>query len=268
LNDHSPCATCTALSPAVELEGKEGFVLPVHSGHVHSIESAGMVDGPGVRYVVILSGCPLRCLYCHNPDTQKLKTGKVRTAREILADIATLKPFLSGGVTITGGEPLVQAGFTKTLLRGARDLGLPTAVDTSGYLGHKADEEIRDLTDLWLLDIKSYLPETYRKVTGVDVEPTLNFARLLSAENRKLWIRFVIVPGLTDAPDNIAGVAQFVARLGRSVQRVEVLPFHKMGEYKWRALDMPYQLFDTPTPSPETVESVKNIFRSHGITAP
>lgn len=258
---------CSQLSPSpVPAEGATGLFIPeAKSGNVHSVESAGMVDGPGVRYVVILSGCPLKCLYCHNPDTARLKAGKIRTVREILEDIESLRPFLSGGVTITGGEPLVQAGFVKAILKGVKQLGLQTAVDTSGYLGERADEEIRKLTDLWLLDLKSWNPETYRKITGVEVQPTLDFARLLAKENRKMWVRFVLVPGLSDDPENIEGVARFTASLGESVERVELLPFHKMGEYKWKALGMNYQLSNTPTPSTEQIESARLIFQQAGL---
>lgn len=242
-------------------------VEPLAQGYVHSVESAGMLDGPGLRYVIFLSGCPLRCLYCHNPDTACLTRGNLRPATDLLDEIRHQLPFLTrgGGLTVSGGEPLVQPGFLKTLLRGAKSLGLHTAVDTTGYLGHRADPELLDLTDLWLLDLKSWQPDTYRAVTGVDLAPTLAFARRLVAADKKMWIRFVLVPGLTDAPDNIDGVARFAASLGPAVERIEVLPFHKMGEYKWAQLGLPYALTDTPPCSPELAESARARFRAHGL---
>lgn len=239
---------------------------PVRAGHVHSIETAGMLDGPGIRQVIFLTGCPLRCLYCHNPDTVCLGNGELRSAGELLADLARRRTFLrGGGLTISGGEPLVQPGFVKALLAGAKELGLHTAVDTSGYLGARVDDELMALTDLWLLDIKSFTPATYKRVTGVDVEPTLAFARRLAALKRPMWIRFVLVPGLTDAAENIEGIAAFVAGLRDAVERVEVLPFHKMGEAKWASSGLTYTLQNTPPATPEQVNKARMIFRGVGL---
>jgi len=232
-------------------------------GRVHSVESGGMIDGPGVRYVVFLSGCPLRCLYCHNPDTASPLNGESRTAESVVNDIRHQRNFLQG-VTISGGEPLAQADFCKAILRGVRALGLHTAIDTAGHLGDQVDDELLALTDLWLLDIKSSDPATHLHATGVDREPARAFARRLAAAGRPMWIRFVLVPGLTDAPDNVAGVAEFAASLGPAVERVEVLPFHQMGRHKWDALGRVYQLADTPPASPEQAEAARDIFRQHG----
>ena len=222
-----------------------------------------MIDGPGVRYVVFLSGCPLRCLYCHNPDTASPTNGTPRTAASLVEEIRRQRNFLRG-VTISGGEPLAQPEFCKELLRGARALGLHTAIDTSGHLGDHVDDELIALTDLWLLDIKSSDPATHLHATGVDREPARAFARRLASAGRPMWIRFVLVPGLTDAAENIAGVAQFTASLGGSVERVEVLPFHQMGQHKWAAVGRIYQLADTPPASPEQAEAARAIFRQHG----
>ncbi len=255
----SPLLSVTESTP-VSIRGR----LPV--GRVHSVESAGMLDGPGIRHVLFLSGCPLRCLYCHNPDTVCMKNGELRLADELLGTIARRRVFLKrGGLTLSGGEPLAQPGFVKTLLAGAKALGLHTAVDTSGHLGARADDEILALTDLWLLDIKSFVPETYRRVTGGDREPALAFARRLAARGRPMWIRFVLVPGLTDAVENIEGLAAFVAGLGPAVERVEVLPFHKMGETKWALGDRPYSLAATQPPTAEAIEAARVIFRAVGL---
>ncbi len=232
------------------------------SGWVHSYESAGMLDGPGLRFVVFLSGCPLTCAYCHNPDCMKKKNGTLTDAVQVVREISSTADFLKrakGGVTVSGGEPLVQPEFTRTILRAAKDLGLHTALDTSGYLGKHADDEILDATDLVLLDIKSGLPDTYKNVTGVALQPTIDFARRLSDAGKKMWVRFVMVPGLTDAPDNVAAVAEIIKPL-RTVERIEVLPFHKMGEYKWERLGLTYRLKDTPLPEAAQVQAIRDFF--------
>jgi len=233
------------------------------TGRVHSIESGGMIDGPGVRFVIFLSGCPLRCLYCHNPDTASPLSGELRSADSLIREIRHQQPFLKG-VSISGGEPLAQSEFCKEIFRGVKKLGLHTAIDTSGHLGEHVDDELMALTDLWLLDIKSSDPETHLHTTGVDREPARAFARRMAAAGRPIWIRFVLVPGLTDAADNIAGVAEFTASLGSAVERVEVLPFHQMGRHKWDAIGRIYQLADTPPASPEEAEVAREIFRRFG----
>ncbi|MCB9978682.1 MAG: pyruvate formate lyase-activating protein [Rhodospirillales bacterium] len=236
-------------------------------GWIHSYESAGMIDGPGIRFIVFLTGCPLSCAYCHNPDCMKLKTGRRVGSDEVMAEIRSAANFIKragGGVTISGGEPLVQPEFVRTILRECKDLGLHTALDTSGYLGKHADDEILSLTDLILLDIKSGLPEVYKDVTGVELQPTIDFARRLSDMGKPVWIRFVMVPGLTDGPDNVAAVAEIIKDI-KTIQRVEILPFHKMGEYKWERLGLNYRLKDTAEPTPEQIQAVRDIFSAHGI---
>lgn len=239
------------------------------SGYVHSVETGGTVDGPGIRYVVFLSGCPLHCRYCHNPDTRHVSGGKLMTAAEVLRDVATYVPFLKragGGLTLSGGDPLTQAAFTKALLRGAKKLGLHTVLDTSGYLGSHADDDLLAATDLVLLDIKSGDPETYRKVTGVRLEPTLDFALRLAERGTQVWIRFVLVPGLTDDPENIRALARIVAALP-NVVRTEILPFHKMGEYKWAELRYAYSLSGTPAADKADLEKARQLFREEGVEA-
>jgi len=235
-------------------------------GYVHSVEVGSFVDGPGVRYVVFLAGCPLRCQYCHNPDAWKCR-GEPQDSSAVVAQIARTAAFLKagdGGVTVSGGEPLAQADFALAILKGAHDLGLHTALDTSGYMGERVGDEMLTVTDLVLLDIKSYDPETYRRVTGVDVEPTLRLAKRLSDVCKPTWVRFVLVPGLTDDPANIEGLARFVGRL-TNVERVEVLPFHQMAKHKWEELRIPYPLENTPTPTPEQVQHVKDVFAAQGL---
>ncbi|MFC5356339.1 pyruvate formate-lyase-activating protein [Azospirillum himalayense] len=238
-------------------------------GWVHSVETGGTVDGPGLRYVLFLAGCPLRCQYCHNPDTRHMHEGSPAQSSDVLADIATYADFLHrahGGLTISGGEPLVQPEFCAAIYRGAKQLGLHTALDTSGFLGGHADDHLLADVDLVLLDIKAFKEATYRAVTGVPLRPTLEFAERLSVLRKPIWLRYVLVPGLTDHLDEIEGLAEFAAGL-EVVERVDVLPFHKMGEFKWKQLGLPYALATTEPPPPELTERVRGIFRTQGLKA-
>ena len=242
---------------------------PVAHGFVHSKEVGGAVDGPGIRYVLFVSGCPLRCQYCHNPDTWHMRKGKETSVREVVAEIASYSGFLKrakGGITITGGEPLTQVEFTAEIFHAAKAMGLHTALDTSGYLGKRVSDEMLEDIDLVLLDIKAFTEETYREVTGVELQPTLDFAKRLSALGKKIWLRYVLVPGLTDKLDEIAGLAAFAASLG-VVERVDILPFHKLGEFKWKDCGKEYKLANTEPPSRELVETVRGIFRNEGLNA-
>jgi len=246
-------------------ECSEAPPVPQTEGFVHSVETCGTVDGPGLRYVLFLKGCPLRCQYCHNPDAQGKPVGEVRTAEEVFADVLKYKSFLrSGGLTISGGEPLLQPTFVHALFSLAREAGIHTTLDTSGYVGHRASDDLLDLTDLVLLDLKSFLPATHRVATGVPIEPILKFARRLEARGNRMWIRFVLVPGLTDDPRNIHGLADFIGGLG-CVDKVEILPFHKMGEGKYAQLGIPYRLSETPAPTAEEVDRAREIFGQHGV---
>lgn len=244
-------------------------VRPAIRGWIHSVETGAAADGPGIRYVVFLAGCLLRCRYCHNPDTWHMHHGRPTTSREVLDEIGRYAKFLihaKGGVTLSGGEPLVQPDFTHAILRGAKEMGLHTALDTAGFLGVHADDALIADVDLVLLDIKAFDEERYRDLTGVALEPTLTFARRLAAMVKPVWLRYVLVPGLTDDTDEIAALADFVAGLG-NVERVDVLPFHKLGEFKWRAEGVPYTLADTPPPTPDETERVRDIFRARGLFA-
>jgi pyruvate formate lyase activating enzyme len=237
------------------------------SGYIHSVETCGTVDGPGVRYVLFLHGCPLRCQYCHNPDSQGKPSGKQTSAADAFAEILKYKNFIKkGGLTISGGEPLMQPDFVQAIFQMAKDEGIHTALDTSGFVGHKASDALLALTDLVILDIKSFSPMTHKITTGVCVDQTLKFAKRLDALNKQVWIRFVLVPGLTDSEKNIDGLAHFVSKLG-NVARVEILPFHKMGEDKYVRAGIPYNLKNTPTPTGAQIDSAKAIFERHGIEA-
>ena len=226
------------------------------------------VDGPGTRMTMFMSGCPLRCQYCHNPDTWEMKTGTLERVEDVVKRIKRYKPIFNasgGGLTISGGEPLFQLSFTRRVLKEVHDAGIHTTIDTAGYLGARLRDEDLDNIDLVLLDVKSGDEETYRKVTQRELQPTLDFGDRLNKMGKAVWIRFVVVPDLTDSPENVENVANIVARWKSNVERVEVLPFHNMGKDKWDNLGMNYQLADTKPPKPEDVEKIRDVFRSKGL---
>ena len=238
-------------------------------GYAHSYESSSRYDGPGLRVILFLSGCLLRCSYCHNPDTWHLKDGTYVSAQQVLerlAGFASALRALDGGLTISGGEPMVQLAFTRRILAGAKQLGLHTAMQTSGYLGDRVDDRFLANLDLVLLDIKSSNPETYRSVTGRELAPTLRFAERLAAIGKPVWVRFTLVPGFTDDIANVDGIARFVAPM-KNVEWVEVQPFHQLGAFKWKAMKLDYKHFDTPTPTPDLINRVLEQFRAAGCRA-
>jgi pyruvate formate lyase activating enzyme len=241
----------------------------ITNGYIHSLESCGTVDGPGIRFLIFTAGCPLRCLYCSNPDCRNLESGKKVSVDELVTEIQKYTSYMKasgGGVTISGGEALFQPEFVKEIFRRCKELGIHTALDTSGFCNLESAKYVLEFVDLVLLDIKSFDPVTYTKVTSVSIEPTLALAKYLNETNKPTWIRFVLVPDLTDDPKNISSLADFIATLN-NVERVEVLPFHKMGEYKWQELGFEYLLKNTPTPSPQQLQAAIDIFRSKGIFA-
>lgn len=256
-----------------ELEAKLVAPLPPYwteagdlEGWIHATEICDTSAGPGLRYVLTLSGCPLRCQYCHSPDTWHRNEGTPALVTDILADISRRKALLRGrgGITLTGGEPLMQAKFCKAILQGCKAMGLHTAVDTSGYFGDFADDEMLADIDLVLLDIKAFSAETYRTLTGVELEPTLRFANILAALNKSVWLRFVLVPGLTDQFEEIESLAKFSAQLG-NIERVDVVPFHHQSGYKWRDRGLIYQLDGAKPPSDEMLKQVRERFRTEGL---
>ncbi|MBS1154869.1 MAG: pyruvate formate-lyase 1-activating enzyme [Proteobacteria bacterium] len=237
------------------------------SGFVHSIETGAAVDGPGMRFVLFVSGCQFRCLYCHNPDTWKMRNGKLMSVDEVLKEIGKYANFLrfAGGVTISGGEPLMQAHYVGEIFyRVKTELKLHTALDTQGFLAAHLEDEWFDNVDLVLLDIKQFNPEKYERLTGKPLQPTLDFAERLTRMGKKMWIRYVLVPGWTDDYDDVEKLAEYLTTL-KGIERVEVLPFHKMGEHKWEELGLDYELTNVPPPSQELIERVRNQFRARGF---
>jgi len=238
-------------------------------GFLHSYTTGSAVDGPGVRVVAWTSGCMWRCRYCHNPDTWKIGNGlpvSVARAAEELRKYAHGLSVMSGGFTLSGGEPLMQYRFAAKLLAAAKKMRVHTAIETNGYFGDRlADADLANI-DLVMLGIKSWGEDRHKDLTGIDLAPTLNFARRLASLGKPMWIRFVLVPGLTDDPAIAGGIAEFASGLG-NVERVDVLPFHQMGRYKWEALGLSYTLNEVTAPSPEALARAVGIFRARGLTA-
>jgi len=236
-------------------------------GFLHSFTTGSAVDGPGVRVVVWLTGCQFRCLYCHNPDTWKLTNGVPVTLDRAKTQLNKYRQglkIMKGGLTVSGGEPLMQLRFVVKLLTAAQAMGIHTALDTNGYLGDRlADEELEKI-DLVLLDIKAWDPELHNRLTGTDIGPILDFARRLAVRKRPVWLRYVLVPGWNDVQADIASLARFAADLG-NVERVDVLPLHQMGAFKWKQLGIDYKLRDVEPPSKESVECACAQFRAAGL---
>lgn len=232
-------------------------------GNIHSIETCGTVDGPGIRYVIFTQGCPLRCQYCHNADTWKMGDGKQITVDEIMSDLESYLPFIqasNGGITVSGGEPLLQIPFVTELFKACKAKGIHTTLDSSGgcYSDNQAFieqlDELLKYTDLVLLDIKHIDRQKHKKLTGIYNDHILNFAEYLSHKKIPVWIRHVLVPGVTDFDDDLSKLGQFINGL-QNVEKIEVLPYHKLGVYKWEALGLQYPLKDVEPPSEDRVNN-------------
>ena len=238
-------------------------------GFVHSWDTSVGVDGPGTRLVFFLAGCPLRCIYCENPDTWCAHGGQEMSIDEADGLLARFAPFIAvagGGVTASGGEPLAQPDFVRALFRHAKERGIETALDTSGFLGHRAGDSLLDVTDLVLLDIKAGSDTMHRRITGRGLGPTLVFAHRLAKRKQRVWVRYVLVPGYTDDLEEVDRVAEVVVALG-NVERVDVLPFHKLGASKYEELGIRFPLADHPVPPPDLVEAVRARFEAHDVVA-
>lgn len=235
-------------------------------GKIHSFENCGTVDGPGVRFVVFMQGCLLRCQYCHNPDTWDLNGGSNYTAPQVIEKIKRYIPFLKasgGGVTVTGGEPLLQIEFLTELFKLCKELGLHTAIDTSGFVpsNNPKPDKLMEYTDLVLLDIKHIDPAAHKNITGHSNHRTLEFARYLDEKNIPVWIRYVMVPDLTDDLNSLYELNSFIKSLS-NVRNIEVLPYHNMGVQKWENLSMDYKLHKTRIPSENEIQKVRDILHS------
>ncbi|HEU4891350.1 MAG TPA: pyruvate formate-lyase-activating protein [Vicinamibacterales bacterium] len=238
-------------------------------GFLHSFTTGSAVDGPGIRVVAWTTGCMWRCLYCHNPDTWTMSNGIPVTVEQAAQELRKYRrglKVMSGGFTLSGGEPLMQHRFAVKLLQAAQAMGIHTAVETNGdYGGQLSDAELQAI-DLVLLDIKTWDAERHRRLTGSPPDQTRAFARRLAVNGRPVWVRFVLVPGLTDDAENISRIASFAASLG-NVERVEVLPFHQLGRFKWQKLGLRYQLDDVEPPTADAVNDAIRLFRDQGLPA-
>ena len=236
-------------------------------GKIHSLESFGTVDGPGIRFVIFTQGCPLRCLFCHNPDTWLTNSENATeySADELMTEVLKYENFIAkGGVTVTGGEPLLQPLFLKDFFKLCDDNGIHTAIDTSGHAYSPKTLEVLDSVKLVLLDIKAINENLHEKLTGAKRDNTLKTLDYLESIGKPTWIRHVIVPGYTDSEENLHAVAEFVSKY-KCVEKVELLPYHTMGTYKYEALGLAQPLPNTPDLPKETLEKAKQIFRSYDI---
>lgn len=278
----------TAPAAQVNLEAKSPYEMRVHLGEdvpdmdvrsalksgdmgfLHSYTTGSAVDGPGIRVVAWTTSCMFRCQYCHNPDTWTLKNGIPVTLERAIDGVrkyANGLKLMHGGFTLSGGEPLMQARFASRLLEAVKKMGVHTAIETNGFYGdHLSDDELMNI-DLVILDMKAFSPEQHERVTGIrDNTEVLAFARRLAELKRPMWLRYVLVPGLTDVKEEMKQMAEFAASLG-VVERVEILPFHQLGEYKWERLKLDYHLKDTHPPSGELIAQAIGIFQDAGLSA-
>ena len=272
----------------VSLEAKSPFEMRVHLGDdvpdmdvkdalksgdlgfLHSFTTGSAVDGPGIRLVAWTTSCMFRCRFCHNPDTWTLKNGipvPLETAVEEVRKYATGLRAMRGGFTLSGGEPLMQGRFAARLFAAVKEMEVHTAIETNGYYGDRlSDEEIGNI-DLVILDMKAFTRTQHERVTGgMHNEDVLEFCNRLSELKRPMWLRYVLVPGLTDIPEEMEAVAEFGASLG-VVERAEILPFHQLGQYKWERLGLDYTLAETDPPSNEAIAKAIAIFSGAGLAA-
>lgn len=237
-------------------------------GYIHSFETFGTKDGPGIRFIVFLQGCLLRCLYCHNPDTWKANNYEYEmTPEEVYNEFDKVKSFVRGGITLSGGEPMFQADFALELFKICKANNIHTTIDTSGFIFNDKVKEVLEYTDLVLLDIKHIDNEKHITLTGKPIENTLNLLNYLNEINKPVWARYVLVPGYSDDENDLKKWAEYVSQY-KNVERVELLPFHQMGMSKWEQLGETYQLADTKTPSVEDVQKAEQIFRSYNLPLP
>ncbi|GAB6982960.1 pyruvate formate-lyase-activating protein [Prevotella dentasini] len=236
---------------------------------VHSVESFGSVDGPGIRFVIFLKGCAMRCRYCHNPDTWEQTGGELRTVDELLAQAVRYRSYWGrqGGITVSGGEALLQIKPLIRLFRKAKEMGIHTCLDTAAQpfrrdsAGFRLFEELMQYTDLILLDIKHIDSEAHKSLTGWANENILDCARYLSDIRKPVWVRHVLVPGITDDDSALRHLRSFLDTL-YNIEKVEVLPYHSLGTYKWEKLGIPYTLKDVPAPTSERIENAKRILKA------
>ncbi|PKM93984.1 MAG: pyruvate formate-lyase 1-activating enzyme [Firmicutes bacterium HGW-Firmicutes-1] len=231
-------------------------------GKIHSIETCGTLDGPGIRFVVFMQGCNLRCQYCHNPDTWDTTSGTIYTPTDLFKEILNYESYMrfsNGGITVTGGEPLLQIDFLIQLFMLCKEHGIHTVLDTAGSIFNDKVKILLEWTDLVILDIKSFDKVQYLNLTGAKLQPTIEFIDYTNTIQKSIWIRYVLVPNLTDDLSIISDLSKFLGS-HKYIEKIEVLPFHKLGEYKWEALNLPYTLLDTSVPTESDLLKVLEAF--------
>ena len=277
----------SAVGSKPSLEAKSPFEMRVHlgddvpetdvksalktgdMGFLHSFTTGSFVDGPGIRLVAWTTSCMFRCRYCHNPDTWTLSNGIPVTLDQAVEEVRKYSDGLKrmgGGFTLSGGEPLMQDRFAVRLFDAVKQMGVHTAIETNGFYGERlTDAELKQI-DLVILDMKAHSLDRHKAVTGIGNADVLEFCDRLASLRRPMWLRYVLVPGLTDLPDEMAAVAAYGASLG-VVERAEILPFHQLGKYKWERLGLDYQLAETEPPTNESIATAVAIFREAGLKA-
>ncbi|WP_455538875.1 pyruvate formate-lyase-activating protein [Terrisporobacter sp.] len=236
-------------------------------GRIHSIETFGTVDGPGIRCVIFFQGCPLRCKYCHNRDTWDPKGGTEYTAEELINNVSRYSSYWNssgGGITASGGEPTLQPEFLYELFKIAKERNIHTCLDTSGFVDIEKIDKVLDYTDLVLLDFKDMIEEDAIALTGVSMEKTLKFAKHLEKRNIPIWFRHVLVPGITDNEENLSKIGEFAASLN-NIDRLELLPYHTLGKHKWEELGLKYDLKDIKDATDEDVAKAAEILGRYGV---
>ncbi|QNU68007.1 pyruvate formate lyase-activating protein [Ruminiclostridium herbifermentans] len=232
-------------------------------GKVHSFETFGTVDGPGIRFVVFMKGCPLKCKYCHNRDTWSAEGAQLYTAEEVMTEVRKYRNFIDsskGGITVSGGEALIQPQFILELFKKCKEEGIHTAVDTSGYVNVEDVKEVMEYTDLVLLDLKHADELKHRDLTGVDNEKIKRFTEYLCDINKPVWIRYVLVPGYTDDEEDLLAAHDYLKNF-KNIEKIEVLPYHSMGKVKWENLNAEYPLEGVREPTADEVERAQRILR-------
>lgn len=231
------------------------------TGRIHSFETFGTLDGPGIRFVVFLQGCPFRCLYCHNRDTWDPSAGTLYTVDEVFTRLNKYLPYIKasgGGITLSGGEPTLQPEFAAELFKKCHNAGIHTVLDTNGHADLEKVSELLEYTDLILLDIKHACADGHLSITGIENNKSRKFAEYTALKAIPVWIRYVLVPGLNDSDEALSEAAQIIKSMN-NINKVEILPYHSMGAYKWEELGIPYPLKSTPEPSSELLEKARQI---------
>ena len=258
----------TEESKMTEMSKKTEEINGETIGYINSVETFGLVDGPGVRYVIFMQGCHMRCKYCHNPETWAMKTGNQVTASQALEKALRYKKYWgkNGGLTVSGGEPLLQMDFMIELFRLAKKKGVHTTLDTAGNPYTEKEpfaskfKELMEYTDLVMLDFKEFDSKKHKELTGFGNENIAAMARWLSDNGKDMWIRHVLVPGLTDDTEGLENMSKFISEL-KTVRRVEVLPYHTLGLFKWENLKIPYPLEGVMTPKEDEVRRAEKILK-------